>query len=120
MPDGCWAVILRTPFRKQFANFGSHGKDKSPSKTSSKSESSTGSARLGVLDTPTEDPEELARRLAQQHIGVDCLAGSAAYMQPKNLEQSIISGKLTSFVQLPKFICREEWIASHGKFRGWA
>lgn len=36
------------------------------------------------------------------------------YLLPSNSEQSILVGDIKKYVELPLFVSREEWIASHG------
>lgn len=128
MTRSCWAVFWRVPaFRKQFTGLGSQNKDQSPGKSSSQSGGSSATSETRTKERPEEE-EELTRRLAQHHlreeIATTNTAATAAtntttaFLQPENTEQSIIAGNLANFVSLPKFICREEWIASHGMGKG--
>lgn len=111
-------------FRKQFAGLGSQAKDRSPGKSSSSQSGDSNSAHQPAAASEPRRPEgeeELTRRLARHHLGEEkavAKATAAAFLLPENTEQSIIAGNLASFVRLPKFICREEWIASHGKGGG--
>ena len=40
---------------------------------------------------------------------------SEPYLLPSSLEQNVICGDIHKFVRQPTFVCRNEWIAGHGR-----